>query len=162
MPPPAYGGTEAVVDNLARGGPATGHRPHLADLTGDDTVADPSRLPGAVAHAWEWQRRGICQAADTSMFFQPDAATGAGRRQRETAAVAVCMRCPVRAECAAYALATGEPYGVWGGFTEAELRRLRAIGWKDLADPRRRVDVDALRARLTARTHRGYRIRPSG
>ena len=65
----------------------------------------------------------------------------------------MCARCPVLAECAAYALAAGEPYGVWGGFTVAERRRLLAIGWEDLADPwRRRVDIARLRARLTART----------
>lgn len=30
------------------------------------------------------------------------------------------MRCPVRTECAAHALAVREPYGVWGGLTEDE------------------------------------------
>ncbi|MFQ6199948.1 WhiB family transcriptional regulator, partial [Streptomyces sp. NPDC000405] len=33
----------------------------------------------------------------------------------DTSAKEVCMRCPVRAECAAHALAVREPYGVWGG-----------------------------------------------
>ena len=34
------------------------------------------------------------------------------------------MRCPVRAECAAHALAVREPYGVWGGLTEDEREEL--------------------------------------
>jgi WhiB family redox-sensing transcriptional regulator len=62
----------------------------------------------------------------------------------------VCQRCPVRAECAAHALTTQEPYGVWGGFTEHERLRLLRVGWRDLADRRcGRVDVQRLEARLT-------------
>jgi WhiB family redox-sensing transcriptional regulator len=34
------------------------------------------------------------------------------------------MRCPVRAQCAAHALAVREPYGVWGGLTEDEREEL--------------------------------------
>ena len=65
------------------------------------------------------------------------------------AAKAVCRTCPVRAECAAHALAAREPYGVWGGFTEAERLRLLAAGWEDFADRLRgRVDVRRLEARL--------------
>jgi WhiB family redox-sensing transcriptional regulator len=30
----------------------------------------------------------------------------------------MCLRCPVRRECADHALLTREPYGVWGGLTE--------------------------------------------
>ena len=33
-----------------------------------------------------------------------------------------------------HALAAREPYGVWGGFTEAERLRLLATGWEDLSD----------------------------
>lgn len=33
--------------------------------------------------------------------------------------------CPVRAECLEYALANVEKYGVWGGMSERERRRLR-------------------------------------
>ena len=68
------------------------------------------------------------------------------------AAKAVCQTCPVRAECAAHALAAREPYGVWGGFTEAERLRLLAAGWEDLADRSHgRVDVGRLEARLGLR-----------
>ena len=47
-------------------------------------------------------------------------ADGAARSAREASAKEVCMRCPVRAECATHALAVREPYGVWGGLTEDE------------------------------------------
>ena len=66
-------------------------------------------------------------------------------RKRQT----VCRTCPVRAECAAHALAAREPYGVWGGFTESERVRLLATGWEDLSERvRGRVDISRLEARL--------------
>jgi WhiB family transcriptional regulator, redox-sensing transcriptional regulator len=69
--------------------------------------------------------------------------------RREIAAKSVCRACPVRAECAAHALAAREPYGVWGGFTESERVRLLATGWEDLSERvRGRVDIGRLEARL--------------
>lgn len=41
------------------------------------------------------------------------------------AALAVCRGCPVRAACLEYALAYPEHYGVWGGTSERERRRMR-------------------------------------
>ena len=74
--------------------------------------------------------------------------------RRETGAKTVCRACPVRAECAAHALAVREPYGVWGGFSESERLRLLALGWEDLADRRQaRVDIARLEARL-GRSHK--------
>lgn len=40
-------------------------------------------------------------------------------------AKAVCARCPVTAECLAYALVHDERYGVWGGKTSRERGRKR-------------------------------------
>ena len=37
----------------------------------------------------------------------------------------VCQRCPVREPCLDYAMAAGERYGVWGGLSERERRKLR-------------------------------------
>jgi len=39
-------------------------------------------------------------------------------------AKAICARCPVRQPCLAYALATGQAYGIWGGYDEEERRVL--------------------------------------
>jgi WhiB family redox-sensing transcriptional regulator len=36
--------------------------------------------------------------------------------------------CPVAAECRDYAFAIKEPYGIWGGLTEAERRHALAAG----------------------------------
>ncbi len=91
-------------------------------------MSDVSRLPGPSADVWDWQRNGSCRGRDSAQFFHPDGERGASRMRRELAAKALCQSCPVRAECAAHALAAREPYGVWGGFTEAERIRLLA-GW---------------------------------
>ncbi len=112
-------------------------------------MSNLSRLPGPFADVWDWQRNGACRGRDSAQFFHPDGERGASRTRREVAAKAVCLTCPVRPECAAHALAAKEPYGVWGGFTEAERLRLLASGWEDLADRvRGRVDVRRLEARL--------------
>ncbi len=83
-------------------------------------MADFSRLPGPNADLWDWQLVAACRGVDSSLFFHPEGERGAARSAREAAAKEVCMRCPVRAECAAHALAVREPYGVWGGLTEDE------------------------------------------
>jgi WhiB family transcriptional regulator, redox-sensing transcriptional regulator len=83
-------------------------------------VTDVRRLPGPNADLWEWQLRGACRGEDGSMFFHPEGERGPARAARETAAKAVCVRCPVIEQCLRHALATREPYGVWGGTTESE------------------------------------------
>ena len=109
-------------------------------------------LPAPVTELWDWQLHAGCRGRDSSLFFHPDDAPRSSRRRREANAKLVCARCPVRAECAAHALAAHERYGVWGGFTEKERRRLVASGWEDLADHTRgRVDVVGLQARLGRR-----------
>jgi WhiB family redox-sensing transcriptional regulator len=112
-------------------------------------MTNVARLPGPISDLWDWQRRGACRGRDSAQFFHPDGERGASRGRREAAAKGVCRACPVRAECAAHALATHEPYGVWGGFTESERLRLQSVGWDDLADPRHgRVDIRGLELRL--------------
>jgi WhiB family redox-sensing transcriptional regulator len=112
-------------------------------------VSNMSRLPGPSADVWEWQRNGACRGRDSGQFFHPDGERGASRLRREIAAKSICRSCPVRAECAAHALAAREPYGVWGGFTESERLRLLETGWDDLSERAGgRVDVRRLEDRL--------------
>jgi Transcription factor WhiB len=42
----------------------------------------------------------------------------------EAEALAMCHVCPVQQECLQYAVQTGQLFGVWGGKTQAEIRRL--------------------------------------
>jgi WhiB family transcriptional regulator, redox-sensing transcriptional regulator len=68
--------------------------------------------------SWTWQRDAACRDLGSSLFFGPDGERAATRRRREAAAKAICARCPVQLPCALFALATRQPYGVWGGLTE--------------------------------------------
>lgn len=86
-----------------------------------------SRLPGSVAHRWDWQLEGACRTSDPDTFFHPEGERGPRRRAREAAAKAVCSSCPVAAECLEHALTVREPFGVWGGLSELE-RALRLDG----------------------------------
>jgi len=83
--------------------------------------ARPRKAPVAYPGPGEqWQERGSCREANPSLFFAPDNESTHQRRFRESAAKQVCAHCPVRAMCRAYAVQTGELYGIWGGTTERE------------------------------------------
>lgn len=56
--------------------------------------------------------------ADDEMFFP-------GKGGSVVAAKSVCRECPVAAECLQYALDHDERFGIWGGYTERERRRLK-------------------------------------
>ena len=72
-----------------------------------------------------WQERGRCRDLDVELFYpSSDDESLAQRHLREAAAKAVCGGCPVRAECLAWALASGERFGVWGGKNERERQAL--------------------------------------
>ncbi|OMC03729.1 WhiB family transcriptional regulator [Mycolicibacter heraklionensis] len=77
-------------------------------------------LPGRNADVWDWQLRGACRGVDSSVFFPPDGERGRARAQREQNAKKWCRSCPVLEQCRTHALAVGEPYGIWGGMSEAE------------------------------------------
>lgn len=88
-------------------------------------MADTRRLPGPSADTWDWQLNGSCRGMDSAFFFHPDGERGPARARREERAKAVCHRCPVLEQCRRHALAVQEPYGIWGGMSEAD--RINAI-----------------------------------
>jgi len=57
-------------------------------------------------------------------FFHEDPTNGVGPRYDYTIAKKLCAECPIRLECAEYALAADETYGVWGGLTPGQRRQL--------------------------------------
>ena len=76
-----------------------------------------------------WQERANCLGVDPDLFF-PE--RGASTRE----AKAVCGGCEVRIECLEYALRNGEKFGIWGGMSERERRRIRrqrALARRNLA-----------------------------
>ena len=75
-------------------------------------------LPIADAEALAWQSRALCAQTDPEAFFPEK-----GGSTRE--AKRVCLSCDVRVECLEYALAQDERFGIWGGLSERERRRLK-------------------------------------
>ena len=67
--------------------------------------------------AVDWQESAVCRSVDPDLFF-PEQAGPSHEAKR------VCAACPVRIECLAYALAHRDRYGIWGGLTARERRRL--------------------------------------
>ncbi|MEP7053874.1 MAG: WhiB family transcriptional regulator [Actinomycetota bacterium] len=95
-------------------------------------MADVSRLPAPISETYDWQLSGACRGTDPSLFFLPEAERGPRKARRERAAKAVCRTCPVIDQCAAFALSTREPYGVWGGLTPED-RELLLTGTRGLS-----------------------------
>lgn len=81
-----------------------------------------------------WFDRAACRRVDPEVFF-PVGTTGATLIQVEGAR-AVCVRCPVTAECLDWALRTGQDHGVWGGTTPEERRALRRTGLGGAGPPK--------------------------
>lgn len=66
----------------------------------------------------QWRAKALCAQTDPEAFFPEK-----GGSTRE--AKRVCCACEVRPECLEYALANDERFGIWGGLSERERRRLR-------------------------------------
>jgi WhiB family redox-sensing transcriptional regulator len=77
-----------------------------------EPIESESALPGA------WQDEANCLGVDPDLFF-PE--RGASTREAKE----VCRGCVVRDECLEFALANGEKFGIWGGMSERERRRIR-------------------------------------
>jgi WhiB family redox-sensing transcriptional regulator len=78
---------------------------------------DVQRLPEHVSPPDTWQERSACYGLDPEIFF-PTTEEEAGL------ALSYCGVCPVKEMCLAWAVQSGERYGVWGGTTEQQRRRL--------------------------------------
>ena len=66
----------------------------------------------------EWQEQALCAQTDPEAFFPEK-----GGSTRE--AKRICQACAVRDECLEYALLNDERFGIWGGLSERERRRLK-------------------------------------
>ena len=73
---------------------------------------------GSAVDGPAWRDDALCAQTDPEAFFPEK-----GGSTRE--AKKICAGCPVRAECLESALANDERFGIWGGLSERERRRLR-------------------------------------
>lgn len=75
-----------------------------------------------VGDSEEWMGWANCRDTDPDVFYpEQGGCTEAAKR--------ICGRCPVELECLEFALRTDERFGVWGGKSEHERRRLKRL-WR--------------------------------
>ncbi|RSN05999.1 WhiB family transcriptional regulator [Streptomyces sp. WAC 05977] len=71
----------------------------------------------------DWRHDAACREEEPELFF-PVGTSGPALDQAAQAK-RVCHRCPVVSDCLAWALASGQDAGVWGGMTEDERRAMK-------------------------------------
>lgn len=109
----AMASTPHDIIDIATDRPA---RPHLTVVPDAPTVFEPELEE--VPAADQWQDRALCAQTDPEAFFPEK-----GGSTRE--AKKICLGCEVRHECLEYALEHDERFGIWGGLSERERRRLK-------------------------------------
>jgi WhiB family redox-sensing transcriptional regulator len=101
-------------------------------ITGPTTIGTPARpqlslvpeqperyeVAPATIEDDQWQERALCAQTDPEAFFPEK-----GGSTRE--AKRICLGCEVKDACLDYALAHDERFGIWGGLSERERRRLK-------------------------------------
>lgn len=65
-----------------------------------------------------WQADALCSQTDPEAFFPEK---GGSTRDAKR----ICAGCEVKAQCLEYALANDERFGIWGGMSERERRKLK-------------------------------------
>jgi WhiB family redox-sensing transcriptional regulator len=82
--------------------------------TGEEALMGPI-LP---VETQPWYEQAACLDKDADCFFpEKGGSTRAAKR--------ICQTCSVQAECLDYALDNDERFGIWGGLSERERRRLK-------------------------------------
>jgi WhiB family redox-sensing transcriptional regulator len=86
-----------------------------------------------------WMAYAVCASTDPEAYFPEKG--GSTREAKKT-----CLGCDVRRQCLEYALANDERFGVWGGLSERERRKLRKKtepGAQEAADEPAAAEADA-------------------
>ena len=100
---------DPVAEPAARSDVPQQRTPFVGSTADDDETAMLS-----------WQEQSLCAQTDPEAFFPEK-----GGSTRE--AKRICVGCEVRSQCLGYALAHDERFGIWGGLSERERRRLKRI-----------------------------------
>jgi WhiB family redox-sensing transcriptional regulator len=77
-----------------------------------------------------WQDFANCRGADPDLFF-PE--RGASTRTAKS----ICRECTVQDQCLEFAIVSSEKFGIWGGMSERERRKIRKE--RQIAARRRRA-----------------------
>lgn len=74
-------------------------------------------LADAIEGPPDWTEEALCAQVDPDSWYPEKGGSTAPAKR-------ICRRCPVIEECLAHALANGERFGIWGGKSERERRRM--------------------------------------
>lgn len=79
----------------------------------------------------DWYSQALCPETDPDAFYPEKGGSTAEAKK-------VCRGCPVRKQCLQWALDNDERFGVWGGMSDRERRRLkRGAPSEWVGEPRR-------------------------
>jgi len=106
---------ELQLCNYLRVGCVSGCEPGREDIQVRELMAVADQADEGLLG---WQERALCAQTDPEAFFPEK-----GGSTRE--AKKVCQTCDVKAECLEYALGHDERFGIWGGLSERERRKLK-------------------------------------
>jgi WhiB family redox-sensing transcriptional regulator len=81
-------------------------------------VRQPERPDQLADNPLAWQTDSLCAQTDPEAFFPEK---GGSTRDAKK----ICSSCEVRSNCLEYALQNDERFGIWGGLSERERRKLR-------------------------------------
>ena len=106
--------------------PAAPTRHEYVPSAPENWFVDPIRLgvPGVrqpdqlADNPLAWQSDSLCAQTDPEAFFPEK---GGSTRDAKK----ICASCEVRVHCLEYALENDERFGIWGGLSERERRKLR-------------------------------------
>lgn len=104
-----------VPEVLPAGG---GDKDNTKDMEGRNAMRTELFLLEPDAEEMGWQERALCAQTDPEAFFPEK-----GGSTRE--AKKVCLTCDVRSDCLEAALMNDERFGIWGGLSERERRKLK-------------------------------------
>jgi len=83
----------------------------------DNAAASFQLLAAPITEERPWVVFSACRDKDAAVFFPESKAA-------ERTALSICATCPVQQDCLEYAFEADIRFGVWGGTTEKQRRRL--------------------------------------
>jgi WhiB family redox-sensing transcriptional regulator len=85
-----------------------------------ETVDDIREIIYGRQAPWHHIARCVTLGLEPSFFFPPQGVPAG-------AAKAICVQCEVRATCLEYAMAHGDKFGIWGGMSARDRKRLTRV-----------------------------------
>ena len=74
----------------------------------------------------DWQKDGACAKPENKKLVDYFFSTKPDEKYQ---AKNLCFECPVRGDCAKWALENKQIWGIWGGRDEGEIRRTLSVSW---------------------------------